>query len=351
MAFGKSSVHESQGAGPSAEPGRHAMTRARRALPILLALTCIGIAAVAAAVWCGSAGCSAVSSEVLWSLRLPRALTAFAVGGLLSLAGALMQVLLRNPLADPYVLGVSGGAAAGAMGAMLLAPALFGAQAMQWAAHAGAFAGALGAIALLFALVRQSLRRVAPFSGSQGIRLILTGVMIAAGFGALMTLLLSLTPDASLRGMIFWLMGDLENSLLYGPAWAALCLALIWAARNAQRLNVLAHGEAAAQLLGVPVVRLRIAALLVASLATAAAVAAAGTIGFVGLVVPHALRLVIGNDQRLLLPASALSGGAALTLADLAARTLMAPVQLPVGVITALAGVPLFLLLLVRSRA
>jgi len=262
-----------------------------------------------------------------------------------------MQVLLRNPLADPYVLGVSGGAAAGAMGAMLLAPIFIGAQAMQWAAHAGAFIGALGATGLLFMLVRQSLRRIAPFAGSQGIRLILTGVMIAAGFGALMTLLLSLSPDASLRGMIFWLMGDLENSRLYGPAWAVLCLTLIWAVRNAQRLNVLAHGEAAAQLLGVPVVRLRITALLVSSLATAAAVAAAGTIGFVGLVVPHALRLVIGNDQRVLLPASALLGGAALTLADLAARTLMAPLQLPVGVITALAGVPLFLLLLMRSRS
>ena len=261
-----------------------------------------------------------------------------------------MQVLLRNPLADPYVLGVSGGAAAGAMGSMLLAPIVFGAHAMQWAANAGAFMGALGATALLFALIRQSLLQIGPLPSSQGIRLILTGVMIAAGFGALMTLLLSLTPDASLRGMIFWLMGDLENSLLYGPAWAALCFALVWAVRNAQRLNVLAHGEVAAQLLGVPVVRLRIATLLVASLATAAAVAAAGTIGFVGLVVPHALRLLVGNDQRLLLPASVLLGGAALTLADLAARTILAPVQLPVGVITALAGVPLFLLLLTRSR-
>ncbi|MGZ3159103.1 MAG: iron chelate uptake ABC transporter family permease subunit, partial [Burkholderiaceae bacterium] len=131
----------------------------------------------------------------------------------------------------------------------------------------------------------------------------------------------------------------------------ALIIALAWSVPHAAQLNVLAHGDATAQLLGVPVVRLRAMALLVASIATACAVATAGTIGFVGLVVPHVMRLLIGNDQRILLPASALAGGAALTLADLLARTIVAPVQLPVGVITALIGVPIFLILLTRSRS
>jgi iron complex transport system permease protein len=264
-----------------------------------------------------------------------------------------MQVLLRNPLADPYVLGVSGGAAAGAMGMMLVAPAALSFWGVPWSVHVGALLGALAAVGLLFGLARRALLRLAPglSASPSGIRLILTGVMVASGFGALMTLILSVAPDAKLRGMIFWLMGDLENGLLYGPAWVALCIVLLWAVANAGRLNVLAHGDATAQLLGIPVVRLRAKALFVASLATAAAVAVAGTIGFVGLVVPHALRLAIGNDQRILLPASALMGGAALTLADLASRTVIAPVQLPVGVITALIGVPVFLALLMRSKS
>ncbi len=321
------------------------MLAPRRIVLCLLCLTALAITALAGAVACGSTGCFSGSDEIIWTLRFPRAVSAFAVGGLLSLAGALMQVLLRNPLADPYVLGVSGGAAAGAMLAMLLAPAALA----VWSAHAGALAGALLATGLLFGLARGALLRLGtPVSG---IRLILTGVMIAAGFGAIMTLLLSLAPDARLRGMIFWLMGDLENNLLYAPACIALALALLWSVWYAARLNVLAHGDATAQLLGIGVLRLRTQTLLVASVATAIAVAVAGTIGFVGLVVPHALRLVFGNDQRLLLPACALAGGSALTLADLLARTVVAPMQLPVGVITALIGVPVFLWLLGRGRA
>jgi iron complex transport system permease protein len=326
-----------------------------RPLIVLALLAAGGATSLVATVLCGSSGCfvTELPSDILWQLRFPRAMAAYAVGGLLALAGALMQVLLRNPLADPYVLGVSGGAAAGAMGMMLLAPTALFAWGIQWSTHLGALLGALAAVGLLFGLARRALLRVAPaFSGSpSGVRLILTGVMVASGFGALMTLILTVAPDAKLRGMIFWLMGDLENSLLYGPAWVALCLVLLWAVVNSARLNVLAHGDTTAQLLGIPVIRLRAVALFVASLATAIAVAVAGTIGFVGLVVPHALRMVIGNDQRILLPASALMGGAALALADLAARTVVAPVQLPVGVITALVGVPVFLALLMRSRS
>lgn len=323
----------------------------RRAAGILSILALMGLLAFALAVMCGSSGCStgfgSGASGMLWELRLPRALSAFAVGALLALAGALMQLLLRNPLADPYVLGVSGGAASGALGLLLLVPAAWA----GWAMHLGALLGALLATGLLFGLARRALLRVTPaLAATSGVRLILTGVMIAAGFGALLTLIMSMTPDTRLRGMIFWLMGDLDNTLLYAPAWAVLALTLGWALANAARLNVLAHGDVTAQLLGVPVTRLRVAALLAASLATAGAVAVAGAIGFVGLVVPHALRLVVGNDQRILLPGSALAGGAALTLADLAARTVAAPIQLPVGVVTALVGVPVFLALLGRSR-
>ncbi|MBS0308066.1 MAG: iron ABC transporter permease [Proteobacteria bacterium] len=325
----------------------------RQALVLLALLILLAAASLAAAILCGSSGCAlpaAQIADIFWQLRLPRALSAFAVGGLLALSGGLMQLLLRNPLADPYVLGISGGAATGALGMLLLTPAAV--MGGQWLLQIGALAGALLAIGLLFGLARGALLRLTPsaFHASAGVRLILTGVMIAAGFGALITLLLSMAPDTHIRGMVFWLMGDLENALWYGAAWATLGIVLLWACINAARLNVLAHGDAAAQLLGVRVLRLRALTLLAASLATAVAVAVAGTIGFIGLVVPHALRLLFGNDQRLLLPASALGGGIALTLADLLARMVVAPVQLPVGVVTALVGVPVFLVLLAKGR-
>lgn len=320
----------------------------------LLTLLALGAAAVLAAVFsvlCGSTGCTPdpFNDEIVTLLRVPRVSAAFAVGALLAVAGALMQVLLRNPLAEPYVLGLSGGAASGALLAMMAGAAL--GLAPGTASGIGAAAGAALALGLLFLLVRQPLRRLPASALATGHRLILTGVMIASGFGALITLILSIAPDTSLRGMIFWLLGDLSGDVPLLPAWAALGLVLAWALPNARKLNLLARGESFAQLLGVRVVRLRIGVLCVAGIATAAAVTAAGTIGFVGLVVPHAVRLVCGNDQRLLLPASALAGGSVLTLADLAARTVVAPTQLPVGVVTALVGVPVFLWLLARSRA
>ena len=274
-------------------------------------------------------------------------MAAFAVGGLLSLSGALMQLLLRNPLADPYVLGVSGGAAAGALSFSLLLPA----SAALYSLQSGALLGALLATALLLVLARRSLvNEIALESGPGDIRLILTGVMISAGFGALITLLLALSPDAQMRGTLVWLMGELDSSDFVVSAWLVLLPACAWSFTKAGDLNVLSHGEVTAHLLGLSVRRLQVSLLLVASVSTAAAVAVAGTIGFIGLVVPHALRLVIGNDQRVLLPASVLTGGIALTLADLLARSIAAPVQLPVGVITAFIGVPVFLVLLARSR-
>ena len=259
-------------------------------------------------------------AAIVRDLRLPRALAAFAVGGLLAVAGALLQVLLRNPLADPYVLGVSGGAAIGALGAMFV-----GAFALVTPA---AFAGALASTAL-GVRARASGAERAPWNAT---RLLLTGVVVAAGWGALVTLLLTLAPDAQVKGMLFWLIGDLSRSR--HRAWRSRCWPSCrrrarvrprsqrcWrAARTSpQRWACRSRGP-------------RWSRTAAPALATAVAVTTAGSVGFVGLVVPHALRLALGNDQRLLLPASALAGGALLTLADTLARTIAAPAQLPVGV-------------------
>ncbi len=329
--------------------------RLRRALLIWLTLAAAALAAFAFALATGSTRLGplellrallspgdSLAGEIVLRLRLPRALAAFAVGGLLALAGALMQVLLRNPLADPYVLGLSGGAAVGALGAMLAGLGAF-------AVDLGATAGALAAIMLVFALARRDFARQQMFGTLEASpRLLLTGVVLAAGWGAVITLMLTLAPDARLRGMLFWLMGDLNGAESWAPALLALAVALAVTFPAARDLNVLLRGEALAHALGVRVAPLRRMVYVVASVATALAVTTAGAIGFVGLVVPHALRLALGNDQRVLLPASALAGGALLLLADTAARSLLAPQQLPVGVITALVGVPAFMFLLMR---
>jgi iron complex transport system permease protein len=275
------------------------------------------------------------ASTVIRELRLPRALAAFACGGLLATAGALMQVLLRNPLADPYILGISGGAAVGALGAMVLGAAVF------WV-DVSAFAGALAAMLLVFGLAHGD------GSWTQT-RLLLTGVIVAAGCGAAVSLMLALAPDTRVMSMLFWMMGDASAASRPWPALAVLALALVAVMPFARDLNVLARGEVVARALGVRVGHLRIALYVLASLLTATAVTLVGSVGFVGLVVPHLVRLALGNDQRVLIPAAALAGGTLLTLADTAARTVMAPQQLPVGVLTALIGVPVFLFLLSRS--
>ena len=278
---------------------------------------------------------SGVLSTVVLELRLPRLVAAFVVGGQLALAGLLMQVLLRNPLADPYVLGVSGGAAVAALFVLLLGVSSF------WLAPA-AFAGALISMALVFGLAR--------LRGSwEPMRLLLTGVVVAAGWGAVITFLLAVSPDQALRGMVFWLMGDLGQPEL--PLWEPVILLVgtLLAYLLAREINVLARGGSQAAAFGVSVERLRLLLFLLASLLTATAVTLAGSVGFVGLVVPHTIRLMGGSDHRLLVPASVLLGGGLLTLSDILARTLLAPQQLPVGVVTALLGVPLFLYLLQRS--
>jgi len=283
------------------------------------------------------------ASEVIHHLRLPRALAAFAAGGLLAVAGALMQVLLRNPLADPFILGLSGGSAVGALGAMLLGlSAAF--------VDLGAFVGALVSILLVFAVANRDFARVqASGAVDSSPRLLLTGVVLAAGWSALITLILTLAPEAQLRGMLFWLMGDVSGADSYATALFALLAVLVIVYPVARELNVMLRGEALAQALGVPVARVRSIVYFAASLATALAVTTTGTVGFVGLIVPHALRIVIGNDQRVLLPACAISGGTLLLLADTVARVAIAPQQLPVGVITALVGVPTFMFLLLRN--
>ncbi|WP_454438711.1 FecCD family ABC transporter permease [Thauera mechernichensis] len=276
-----------------------------------------------------------VSAAIILELRLPRAVAAFVSGGLLATAGALMQVLLRNPLADPYILGISGGAAVGALGAITLGAAAFWIDAM-------AFAGALTAMLVVFGLAHGD------GSWTQT-RLLLTGVIVAAGCGAAVSMMLALASDTRVMPMLFWMMGDASAAARPWPAVVVLVLALLAVMPFARDLNVLARGELTARALGVRVQRLRIVLYVLASLLTATAVTLVGSVGFVGLIVPHLVRLVLGNDQRVLIPAAALVGGTLLTLADTAARTMLAPQQLPVGVLTAMIGVPVFLFLLSRS--
>lgn len=305
-------------------------------LSILLALMVGTIPVNAAEVFSSLAsGDGGTASDVVRSLRLPRALAGFACGGLLALAGALLQILLRNPLADPYVLGISGGGSVGAILAILFGLSATGINAF-------AFFGALGAMLVVFGLAHGD------GSWTQT-RLLLTGVIVAAGCGAVVALMLSIAPENKLRGMLFWVMGDLSQTNEPQLALIILATALLISLPFARELNLLARGADTAQTLGVAVVRLRRGVFVVASLATAAAVTQAGSIGFIGLIVPHLVRLATGNDQRLLLPASALAGGSLLVIADTLARTVVAPQQLPVGVLTALIGVPVFLVLLTRD--
>ena len=279
-------------------------------------------------------GGEGMTADIIRELRLPRAVAAFVSGGLLATAGALMQVLLRNPLADPYILGISGGAAVGALLGMTLGVAALAVDAL-------AFGGALTAMLLVFGLAHGD------GSWTQT-RLLLTGVIVAAGCGAAVSLMLALAPDTRVMSMLFWMMGDASAAARPWPAALVLVVAVAAVQPFARDLNVLARGELSARALGVQVQRLRMALYVLASLLTATAVTLVGSVGFVGLIIPHLVRLVLGNDQRVLIPAAALAGGTLLTLADTAARTVIAPQQLPVGVLTALIGVPVFLFLLAR---
>lgn len=276
-----------------------------------------------------------VSRNILLQLRGPRTLAAFGTGAMLAMAGVFMQVLLRNPLADPYILGTSGGAAVAALSVMVLG-------AGPLLVDLAAFGGALGSTLLVF-LVARSDGTWAPG------RLLLTGVVVAAGWGAAISLILALSPDASLRGILFWLMGDFSFAGNPVPGLIVAAGAAVAGIALARSLNLLASGDEQATLLGLNVRPMRIGIYFLSALLTSVAVTTAGTIGFIGLVIPHLIRLISGADHRIVIPASALAGGTLLVVADTLARTVVAPQQLPVGAITAVVGVPLFLVLLSRK--
>ena len=276
---------------------------------------------------------------ILYSIRIPRVLLAGLVGAALSCAGVVFQALLRNPLADPYVLGVSGGAAVGAISAIVI-----GLGSLPFGIPGLAFTGGLLSILLVWGL-----------SGATGDRrtdrMLLAGIIVNAFFSALIMFLVSTAGGEQIHSVVFWLMGDLAMAGERDIWLAALFLAAGFAVMffHARDLNILITGEGTALQLGIPVQRTRMILLVSASLVTGAAVSVSGVIGFVGLVVPHIVRMRFGSDHRLLLPASLLFGSAFLMAADTVARIVLVPAELPVGVITALCGAPYFAYLMKRS--
>lgn len=325
--------------------------KTKRPLPLLMAL---GFGTPLILLFCLSVGSTPISFTALFTffsatptdatpileLRVPRVLGAFAVGGCLALAGALMQVLVRNPLADPYILGVSGGAALGALTALWLGIGMF------WV-RTCAFGGALVATLLVFVAAHGR----GTHSAWSPLRLLLTGVVLATAWGALISVILALAPEANLRGMLFWLMGDFSFLDSSHIEWLVLGVCTALAYVHARDLNVLAQGDDQATLLGVNTTRLRWTLFALSALLASVAVSAVGSIGFIGLIAPHIARLWVGNDHRYMLAAVILVGGNGLALADTIARSAVAPLQLPVGAITALIGIPMFLYLLQVRRA
>ena len=276
-----------------------------------------------------------LTRAVVLSLRLPRLLNALGVGSLLALTGVALQALFRNPLADPYILGVSGGAAFGAICALAAGLA---ALAVQGAAAAGA----LVTLVLVWALARQA----------GATRVLLTGVAVASVCGALVTLVLTGADESRVRGMVFGLAGDLSWDSHPALALGLAVLTVTAAVLLARPLNVLAAGDVRARSVGLDVGVWRGLVYGIAAVLTAIAVVSAGTIGFVGLITPHFARLLFRtHDHRIIAPAAAVLGGTLLALADLIARIVAAPRQLPVGAIMAVAGTPLFLILLRQARA
>jgi iron complex transport system permease protein len=285
-----------------------------------------------------------VDAQIFFIARLPRTLAGALVGSLLASAGVVFQGLLRNPLATPFTLGVSAGAALGAMLAITFGWSFAWAGAS--AAAAASFIGSLAAVGIVYALARARHR------GLSTNVLLLAGVTMNAFFSALILFVQYFADASQTYRILRWLMGDLDVSS-YQPLVTALPLALVslatfgWLARP---LNLLSLGDESAQTRGLDVATAQRTAFISASLATGAAVSVGGPVGFIGIVVPHLVRLIVGPDHRLVLPASALFGAAFLVGCDVLARTVMAPIELPVGIITALIGGPFFLWLLVRKR-
>jgi iron complex transport system permease protein len=303
----------------------------------LCAAVAVGSVAIPAHDWWQAlvGGGTDVNREIIWHLRGPRACAAFTVGGLLALAGAILQVLLRNPLADPYLLGISGGASVGALLGILTASAL--------PSEVLALAGAAASALLLAGIGRRGVS-FDPY------RMILSGIAIATGAGAIVTLILTLAPAEQLHGMLFWLVGDLSGSDDALRGVAVLVAAMLICVFLAGDLDGLALGAEKAATLGVSVARTQWLALGCAVVSTVSAVLIAGSLGFVGLVVPHLLRLAGHRGHRTLLPLAVLAGGALVTTADTAARSIAAPIELPAGAILALIGVPALIGLILRMR-
>lgn len=284
-------------------------------------------------------GFSATDEAILFSIRLPRIIFAGIVGGALAAAGVVFQGLLRNPLADPYILGISSGSAVGALSALLL-----GIGFSPLGISGAAFLGALATIVLVYAIARTK-------NELNSATLLLAGVIVNAFFSAVIMFLISTANDKNLHSAMFWLMGDLSLA-----EWREIPLAGIFLVFgfiiifiHARNLNLMAISEETAKQLGVNVEQTKIILLLAASLITGVAVSVSGIIGFVGLIVPHMMRMQLGSDHRLLLPASVLFGSSFLIVADTFARTVISPAELPVGVITALCGAPYFIYLLRRK--
>jgi iron complex transport system permease protein len=311
-----------------------------------MGLAALALAVFVAALLIGTSGMSLHSAlaalvgagdetarTVLLEVRLPRLLAAFGVGGLLAVAGVLLQALFRNPLADPYVLGVSGGAAVGALLAMLASAAVVVVQ-------SGAVLGALVAVSVVYLLAR----------GGGTSRLLLTGVVLASACGAFISVLLAVADSSRVRSMVFWLAGDLGWAPSPTLSVTAAIAAVVIAVLLARPLNVLAAGELRARSVGLDVETWRALVFVACAAITSVAVVSAGTVGFVGLITPHAVRLLFRtSDHRIVAPAAAILGGTLLAAADLVARTIASPRQLPVGAIMALVGAPLFIALL-RQR-
>jgi iron complex transport system permease protein len=313
-------------------------------LLVVLATLCIGLAAgtvplTPREVWDGLWRPDASSTVIVRELRAPRVLLAFCVGGSLAVTGAALQAMIRNPLAEPYLLGLSGGAGLGAVIAIATRAA------GTWAIPIAAFIGAIAAVALVYRLSLVAGRRLDPRV------LLLSGVVVGSFAGALMSAIIVLSPSAGIRNAFLWLLGGFGSAswqaLGVFAAYAVVPLVLIWL--SARNLDLIALGEEPAHHLGADVDRTRRLVYGSTALLTAASVAACGIIGFVGLVVPHAVRTIARPIHRTLLPLVFVAGGGFLVLSDVVSRTVVRPLELPVGVVTALVGVPLFALLLRRT--
>ena len=278
---------------------------------------------------------------VLWSIRLPRVVLAILVGAGLGAAGAALQGVFRNPLAEPGVIGVSSGSATGAVAAIVLGFSGFSTGSIA----AAAFLGGLLATAVVYAVSRS-------YGRTEVVTLVLAGIAVNATAGAVTGMLTFIADDDQLRSITFWMLGSVGGATwpVVGSVLPFLAVGLVLLPLRARALNLMTLGDREAQHLGVATERVRIEVILLSALVTGAAVSVAGIIGFVGLVVPHVIRLVVGPDHRFLLPASVLGGAIALLVADLPARTLAVPAELPLGVVTALAGGPFFLWLVHRTR-